>query len=278
MGRKSQIVRWISREELKELKEWFAAYVRSFCSMERLQQRNFLLKEEHTLRVCEEIRAIGREVGCDEEELVLAEAVALLHDIGRFEQYARYRTFVDLRSENHAVLGLKVLANKALLDGFDPQVQQIINEAIRHHNRASLPMEEAEWLFYVRLLRDADKLDIWQVVTEYYQHAQQERNEAIELDLPDIPEISEPVLQDLAQKKIVQVRHLKSLNDFKLLQMGWIFDINYLPTYRAIRERRYLEKIRRVLPPDVRIDEIHAVMQHHLEMRIACSSGRAGST
>ncbi len=278
MGNNSLIVRWISREELEELKEWFTAYVRSFCNGEHLQQRNFLLKQEHTRRVCEEITAIGREIGCDDEELVLAEAVALLHDIGRFEQYARYYTFVDLRSENHAELGLKVLADKALIDGFDPQVQQIIIEAVRHHNRACLPIEEAEWLFYVRLLRDADKLDIWRVVTEYYQNAQQERNEAIELDLPDTPEISEPVLQDLAQKRIVQVRYLRTLNDFKLLQMGWVFDINFQPTCRAIGERRYLEKIRRVLPADARIDEIHAMMQHHLEMRLAGAGGRAAAT
>lgn len=269
------VVRWISREELEELKQWFAVYVRSFCSGERLQQRNFLLKEEHTLRVCEEIKAIGQEIGCDEEELILAEAVALLHDIGRFEQFARYSTFVDMHSENHAELGLKIIAREKLLSGSEEEVQQIVSESIRHHNRAALPQQgHAEWHLYARLLRDADKLDIWRVVTEYYQRAQQERNEAIELNLPDTPEISEQVLQDLKRRSIVQVQHLRTLNDFKLLQMGWVFDINFTPTCHRIVQRGYLEKIRRVLPAESRIDEVYALMREHVRSRIAQASGR----
>ena len=269
----------ISAEELAQLKSWFSIYVRSFCSGEHLQQRNFLLKEEHTLRVCEEVVAIGREIGCKAGELLLAETIALLHDIGRFEQYARYGTFVDMRSENHAELGLKIIAREKLLSGIEAEVQQIIIESIRHHNRAALPQQDqAEWFLYARLLRDADKLDIWRVVTKYYQHAQQERNEAIELDLPDTPEISEQVLQDLKERSIVQVQHLRTLNDFKLLQMGWVFDINFTPTCHRIVLRSYLEKIRRVLPAESRIDEIYALMREHLLARIAQAPSRLSAT
>lgn len=266
---------WITAEELAQLKSWFSGYVRSFCSGEYLQQRNFLLKEEHTLRVCKEIVSIGREIDGAAGELVLAETIALLHDIGRFEQYARHGTFFDIRSENHAELGLMIIAREALLSGFEAEVQQIIIESIRHHNRAALPQQgQAEWLLYARLLRDADKLDIWRVVTEYYERAHQERNEAIELDLPDTAEISEQVLADLKRRSIVQVQHLQTLNDFKLLQMGWVYDINFTPTCRRILERGYLEKIIGVLPTDFRIDEIYALMREHLRARIAQASGR----
>ncbi len=263
-------MRWISTQELEQLKDWFTVYVRSFCHGEPLQQRNFLLKQEHTLRVCEEIMDLGDEIGLQEDELILAETTALLHDIGRFEQYARYHTFVDMRSENHADLGLSVIARNRLLAGFDEKVQKIIIEAVRHHNRADLPQgADQVWLLYGKLLRDADKLDIWRVVTDYYDRAGQERNEAIELDLPDTPELSRQVLEDLAAARIVQVRHLRTLNDFKLLQMGWVYDINFDPTCRRISERRYLEKIRRVLPADTAIDEIHGQMQFYLAERIA---------
>jgi len=85
-------VRWISREELEELKQWFAVYVRSFCSGERLQQRNFLLKEEHTLRVCEEIKAIGQE-----KLVALYDAVGVEHASGYV------RTDGELRTSNPKV-------------------------------------------------------------------------------------------------------------------------------------------------------------------------------
>ena len=39
----------------------------------------------------------------------IAEAVALLHDVGRFEQYKRYGTFNDRKSVNHAALGVEIM-------------------------------------------------------------------------------------------------------------------------------------------------------------------------
>ncbi|MBL7226115.1 MAG: HD domain-containing protein [Desulfobacteraceae bacterium] len=43
------------------------------------------LKADHTSRVCEAIVNIGRSLDLSREDLCLAEAAALLHDIGRFE-------------------------------------------------------------------------------------------------------------------------------------------------------------------------------------------------
>jgi len=222
-------VQRIWEQKRDQLSGWFTEYVRSFCNDDPMQQRIFLLKEEHTLRVCKEIRAIGLNIGWSADELGLAEIIALFHDIGRFEQYARYKTFVDIRSENHAELGLTILDREGLLAGFDEELQRIIVESIRHHNRAALPCDGGEegWLLYAKLLRDADKLDIWRVVTDYYNRSNDERNGAIELDLPDTPGFSAEVAEELSRQSIVHTKHLKNLNDFKLLQMGWVFDINF---------------------------------------------------
>jgi hypothetical protein len=66
--------------------------------------------------------------------------------------------------------------------------------------------------------------------------------------LPDTPSISDDVYKDLMNKKIVNFKHLKNLNDFKLLQLAWIYDINFKPTFRRIEERNYLNMIYNVLP------------------------------
>jgi len=49
---------------------------------------------------------------------------------------------------------------------------------------------------------------------------------------------------------------VKNLNDFKLLQIGWIFDINFDITMQTIKSRRYLEMIRDVLPKSEKIQII----------------------
>jgi hypothetical protein len=251
--------------DVNEIRDWFARYVRPFKSGSEADRRNIILKEEHTFRVCDEILYIGEQLGLTDGMLRLAAIAALLHDVGRFEQYARYRTFVDGRSEDHAKLGVELLKRHNVLKGLAASDAKLILRAIECHNRASLPRGEAErTLFFIKLLRDADKLDIWKVVTDYYRLANGVRNSAIELDLPDAPEISDEVCSDLMEGRIADIAHVRTLNDFKLLQVAWVFDVNFNPTFRRIKERRYLEMIRAVLPRTGEIEAIFDVAQRHL--------------
>ena len=119
--------------------------------------------------------------------------------------------------------------------------------------------------FFTKLLRDADKLDIWRVVTDYYHQNNGERNEAIEIGLPDTPGISRDVYQDLVGGRIVDFTHLKNLNDFKLLQLGWIYDINFIPTFQCIQKKGYLEKIHDVLPKSEEVEEVFSATQSYLD-------------
>jgi hypothetical protein len=251
----------VSGERVEELKGWFGDYVHTFQYSEPERQQNIDMKKWHTLRVCAEISSLGTQLGLNEDELRLAEIIAMLHDVGRFEQYARYHTFVDGRSENHAELSVAIITATGILELFDDAVRDLIVRSVRYHNRASLPSDESETcLFYSRLVRDADKLDIWKVVTDYYSRKDKDRNTAIELDLPDTPGFSEEVYHDLMNRRIVSIGHIKNLNDFKLLQIGWVFDINFRPTLDRVRECRYLEMIREALPPSDRIDGIFGVI------------------
>lgn len=243
------------------LKQWFAAHVRGYRSQDPEIKKNLALKKAHSRRVAKEILYIGKQLGMDDDRLRLAEIIGLFHDIGRFEQYVRYRTFVDRKSENHAELGINVLQEHGVLDPLAEEEREIILRAIRYHNRASLPPDEsAEYLFFAKLIRDADKLDIWKVLTEYYYRKNGESNEAIELDLPDEPYVSEEICRALMQKKVVDSRHLNTRNDFKLLQVGWIFDVNFKPTLDRVKARGYLELIRGVLPQSRQIDAIFDVV------------------
>jgi hypothetical protein len=252
---------------LPRLKERFEGYVGQFSSDDTVIRENIDLKVAHTRRVCEAIIDIGGSLDLCEEDLCVAEASALLHDIGRFQQYIQYRTFSDYRSEDHAALGVKVIKDNRLLAGFEPGTGQIILKVVGYHNRASLPPgEEGRCLFFLKLLRDADKVDIWRVVTDYYQHRGDKRNHTIELDLPDTDRVSEPVYNALMNGKLAQMADLKTLNDFKLLQMGWVYDLNFPRTFQIVRERGYLEKIRNALPKEsIPVSEIYERARSYLE-------------
>jgi putative nucleotidyltransferase with HDIG domain len=255
------------------LREWFADYVGTFQSGNPEDQQNIELKKAHTRRVCMEILEIGNSLGLNDEDLCLAEVMALFHDIGRFDQYARYGTFSDLKSEDHAMLGVTVLRKTGVLEVLDRSSAELILRAIGYHNKAFLPKDESErCLFFSRLLRDADKLDILRVVTDYYRRQPGDRNGAIELELPDTPEISMEVYEDLLAKRIVKTEHLKTLNDFKLLQMGWVFDVNFCRTFELIRERRYMEMIRNALPWSEKISKIYFTVRSYLKEHCGDSS------
>jgi hypothetical protein len=66
-------------------------------------------------------------------------------------------------------------------------------------------------------------------------------------------------------KKIVKTEYLKTLNDFKLLQMGWVFDVNFSRTFQLIHERHYIEMIRDALPRSKKISEIYLTVRSYLE-------------
>jgi hypothetical protein len=49
---------------------------------------------------------------------------------------------------------------------------------------------------------------------------------------------------------MVHLSMLKSLNDFKLLQLSWVFDLNFPESYVLMLERGYIEALAKTLPED----------------------------
>lgn len=248
------------------LKVRFDNYVKTFQSEDPNHQQNIDLKENHCRRVSAEILEIGKSLDLNNSELCTVEIMALFHDIGRFEQYTRYGTFSDAKSENHAELGVKVLRENGILKDMDPTEKEIMLKCIGYHNCLDIPENESQrCIFFTKLLRDADKLDIWRIMIEYYYQNSKHKNETIVLDLPDIPEISEEICAYLMAGRIARMSNMKTLNDFKLLQMGWIFDVNFKRTFQLVRQRGYLKRIRDMLPQWATVSEIYSKVESFLE-------------
>jgi hypothetical protein len=262
----------ITPEILSEIKAWFSEYTGQFHTKDRELQTAVTIKEEHTRRVVFEILDIANSLNLSSEQCYLAEIIAMLHDVGRFEQYARYKTFYDGRSINHAQLGGEIILREGILRRRLPYLEDFIVSIVAHHNVANPEKSgDDDYDFFLKLLRDADKIDILHVVTDYYTHKNSSQRKAIELGLPDTPGISQEVVEDIAGQRIVQVNHVKSLNDFKVLQMGWIFDVNFPHTFHTIAKRKYLEKIHFSIKGQKQADDIFDITKCFLEKKLSQS-------
>lgn len=254
----------MDRDELNTLKTWFSEYCDSFSASSDEDRRNYDVKRKHTDNVCSNMLLIAEDLELDDRRTMLAEAIALLHDVGRFPQYQQYRTFQDSVSVNHATLGAKVLIENSVLCRLPKEEQDVIVRAVTLHNVLSVPSGlDRDLLQLVKMVRDADKLDIWRVFLEFYAQPAKDKPTAVGLGLPDIPEYSPEILTQLHKRKLVLLSSLKTLTDFKLLQLAWIFDLNFTASFRIVAQRNYIDRFAVTLPKTNDIaDAVDAVREY----------------
>ena len=259
----------ITKTQEDQLKSWFHSYVKSYQSPDPYFNQNIDLKYYHIIRVRDNIMELAENEGFSEEQIRLAGIMGLFHDIGRFKQYTVYQTFADSKSENHALLGLKELHKNQVLDSLEPKDKESIELAISNHNRKEIAEDvTGEALTYSKLLRDADKLDIWRVVLEYYEDEDGEENETIQLDLPDVPGYSLENLNALQEGKNIKMEDLATLNDFKILQAGWIFDLNFVSSFYILDRNQYIERLFKVLPNDESIRNLKDKINQYINRQL----------
>ena len=251
-----------------QLEEWFDNYTDGFRSDDPKIQRNFNLKIYHTKKVLENSIHISEALQLNDQDTYIAKASALLHDVGRFEQFKRYNTFVDKLSTDHAELGLEIIGKENPLVNFPKEVVAEIKTAIQFHNKLEVPTNiDEKSQFFTRLLRDADKIDIFRVVTEYYEQQKSgEYNEAIVLGLPDTADFSDEVIDDILNRQIVKSQDLKTINDFKLLQMAWVFDINFAISLKIIEKHKFVAQIYDSLPKNEKIKQANEIISEFIKV------------
>lgn len=249
--------------------DWFDKYVKTFLDKDAFINENIKLKEEHTKRVCDNANMISRDIKINEHYKKIAEIAALFHDIGRFEQFKKYKTFNDKISENHALLGIKVLKQERVLSNLKEEDQKYIFKAIENHNLFKLEkdLDEKSSLFS-KIIRDADKLDIYKVVTDYYKEPEDKKNTAIEHDLPNTKGYSSEFMVDIMNGKNSSNKYIKNRNDMRLIKLTWIFDINYNISLKQIINKKYIEKTFEVLPRTEEMNKMKEILFKYINEKI----------
>jgi hypothetical protein len=259
-------------EQFEQLVQWFGVYIQPFFSRDgdAFLNENLRLKECHTHRVCEETRLLAAALKLDENDARIAETIALLHDVGRFEQFKTYRTYKDPTSEDHATIAMRVLRQERVLERLEARERGWIERAVEYHNKKTLPegLDEKTTLF-ARLIRDADKIDIHYLFIEnlrrYYENP---CTFQLEVEFPSGPECSREILEAVEQGRLVGYEALRTMNDFILLQIGWVYDIYFDVSLRRIVERRLLEQLISRLPETNEIRRATDAVMKYVQNRL----------
>jgi hypothetical protein len=260
----------MEQEQLEKFRSWFADFTAGFYGDDEYVNANIKLKEGHSLRTCDEVRYLAEELGLDAGQRRIAEVIALLHDVGRFPQFIKYRTYNDPRSINHCLLSLEVLREKNVLEGTAERERRLIEQAIEYHGLKELPggLDE-ECLLFSRLIRDADKLDILYVVTGYYaQYRDEPESFKLEIELPNEPGYSAAIVEAVLNEQRIDYDDLETWNDMKLLQLSWVYDVNFAATLKRMRQKRLLENVLDFLPDTQDIERVAKKISEYVDSRI----------
>ena len=97
------------------------------------------LKIIHTYGVVHDMEEICHRMALSPEDTELAKIIALLHDIGRFEQLKRFDSF-EPATMDHAAYGVQVLFEEGMIRRFVPENQwdDVIHTAISLHSNFKL--------------------------------------------------------------------------------------------------------------------------------------------
>ncbi len=233
---------------LEQLTERFCAYVdryRSDGALHPLHQ----LKLEHTMRVAADARAIAQGTGWPQAEICLTEAVGLFHDIARFPQFQQYRTFADGDSVDHGDLGSRTLEKEGLLAGVADEPRALILHAVQHHNKKELPrVLSAHEENHLRLIRDADRLDIFHVCWDTLHSGKIDDHPEIMMNIDLHGPPTEAVLDQFERGDTIDYSCMNSMADRFILQLSWMHDLSYSATRRLVRERGILDQFLDILP------------------------------
>lgn len=257
----------MTEDGLKLIQTRFYEYTNAFIARAK-DSYPYTLKQEHTLRVCDNILMLAGSLKLKGQMVLLAHAAALAHDMGRFPQFENYGTFSDPLSQNHGALGTGVLVKKKILEGVCRRDRQLILRAVALHNRARLPEGLGEELdLLARMLRDADKIDIYRVMKGYYLSAKNGSRSFLTHNLPDDGRVSRVFLSRLMDGRSIDFNEVASLNDMKLFQVSMILDLNFPAAYRAVSQMEVIDVILTSMPGSPMMDEL--MQKLNLEMKMA---------
>lgn len=236
----------------EEMRSWMNTYMKSFYSPEAAKTAKshldiksgqtiffddaqivdgIILKEKHTWHVVSNCQKLAQHLKLNEHDTILARMIGLFHDVGRFYQFTVYRTFNDALSENHAKLGLKVIKDLPFMEKLSSEDLAILKFAIGNHNAKAIEAtDDKRKLSFAKLIRDADKIDIYRVLKPF-------------LGPTDGTGCSPDFIDLFIEGKQCDYTKMRTQDDRKLVRLMWVYDIYFAYSLQQIVAQNYIEDI-----------------------------------
>jgi HD superfamily phosphohydrolase YqeK len=256
--------------QLNTIQNRFTEYAQGFFGQDNFVNFNLHLKLCHSYKVQQESAYIAAELGLSDYDQKLANVIGLLHDTGRFPQFVKYRTYIDAKSQNHSEMGIEAISQYKLLDGVSESDRQLIITAIKYHSVKDVPAGlDTQCQLHTKIVRDADKLDIFRVVIAGYRlYTKDPAKYCYEVEYPSNGQYSAKILESVMRKETIDYQLIRSMDDVRLLQLAWVFDINFVPALQRITQKKYLEDMIKYMPNTPEINGAAKFVLDYVNQRI----------
>jgi hypothetical protein len=147
--------------------------------------------------------------------------------------------------------------------------QAIIEKAIEFHGAKEVPELDERTAHFTKMIRDADKIDIFELLAENYRIlAETPENFPWELEFPDTPECNPEIIDALLNRKLIDYNKIRTVNDAKLLQIGWVYDVYFDWSLKQIHDRGDLQAIIDLLPKTNEVGQVTDFILFYVHDRI----------
>jgi hypothetical protein len=257
----------INRETLEAFRSDIKKYLRPFLSAQYKDDIYVLGNIIHAEKVVENILILADSLELSENEKNTAEVVALFHDIGRF--WVLLQDQVEKKNYDHADAGIQYLLTNNTFNSLDEQVKNNLTEVIQNHHLPKITQKENSLVwFYLRLLRDADKLDLWRLTTDHLANVKKRELLARELGLNDKLMVTESYSRNILEGGIAEKNEIVTFSDYLLYQMSWVFDLNFRKSFQLLNQRQYMRHYYDALPKNDLVFGIYRKIKIHIENQI----------
>ena len=224
--------------DINYAKKEFNKYLQNFdCKNDKIK-----LKIVPTFGVVKCASEIAKCMRLSEEDRQLAEVIALLHDIGRFEQVRVYDSF-EPTTMDHAAFGVELLfGEKQMIRQFvkEDKWDDIIRTAIARHSGYSVgEIKDPRTRLHACIIRDADKLDNCRV--KLVDSLQVILN--CDAETVGGQSISEKVWESCLRHEAVVSSERETKMDYWVSYIAYFYDINFSETFSIIREKNYVHRL-----------------------------------
>ena len=257
----------VSNELISTLQAEFDEYTTHFKSAPYNTNPTIGKTILHTIKVVANILILADSIELSENEKNIAEIVARFHDIGRLWLLLPENS--EHKITDHAEASIEYLKTSPSFHALDEPSQNIVIQVIKNHNKPELPKKEGEaTLFFVKLLRDADKLDAWRSTSEYITRKGDKPNMAVELALSEKPLVTPALARTIIEGGIPNKSDILTFNDFLIFQLSWIFELHYKKSFQILNQKQYIRHIYDSLPKNDSVIEIYRMIRIHIENQI----------